>query len=62
MDFIKIGNKYYNKSAILCIYAVDTQVAYTRYCASLVGGSTIDLSKEEFDSILNIKKKKRIVE
>ena len=62
MDFYKIGNKYYNKTAILSIYSVEKPDLKIRYCASLVGGITIDLSEEEFNNILGIKKNKRIVE
>ena len=58
MDFVKIGNKHYNKSAILCVYKSEKE----DYTINFVNGKAMSISEEEYNTILGIKKKKRIVE
>ena len=58
MDFVKIGDRYYNKSAILCVYKSDKEGCVVNF----VNGKTMNIKEEEYNEILNIKKKKRIVE
>ena len=62
MEFIKIGDKYYNKNYIICAFMQDTCDGKGRFCVNFDGGKTVDVSEEEFYNIIGIKKKKRIVE
>ena len=62
MDFVKIGDKYYNKSAILCVYAQDSANGKSEYILNFVGGKTINISLEEFNNILWQNKKRKLHE
>ena len=36
MDFVKIGNKYYNKCSILCVYRCDSEKGKDEYTVNFV--------------------------
>ena len=61
MDFVKIGDKYYNKNAILCVY-VSSANDKIEYILNFVGGKIINISEEEYNNILGQKKKRRLHE
>lgn len=62
MDFVKIGDKYYNKNAILCVYMCDSANGKGEYILNFVGGKTINISEEEYNNILDQKKKRKLHE
>ena len=62
MDFVKIGDKYYNKNAILCVYMCDSERGTGEYILNFVSGKTINISEEDFNNIIGIKKKRKLHE
>lgn len=61
MDFVKIGDKYYNKCSILCVY-VSSANGKSEYILNFVSGKTINISEEDFNNIVGVKKKRKLHE
>lgn len=55
MAYIKIGENYYNELALAKLYTVSTTsdgTETTQYFVQTLGGQTIELTQEEYNSII----------